>query len=480
MALGEKPMLALINPAASAKMAVAEALMNIAPAHLVDGLKRIRLSANWMTSINSPGEAATIYEAVHAIAMVLCPDLEISIPVGKDSTSMKMGWTDPKTKEGKEVTSPLSLVVTAFAPVLNTRNTWTPALRRPSEGIGETALLYVDLAFGKKAMGGSAIAQVFGQVGDKAPDIRDVQLLKDYFDALEQLHEAGIVLAYHDISDGGFLTCLTEMAIAGRCGINVMLDDVCKSTDTADVISALFNEELGAVFQVRIKDVINFKSCFATCGPPDGLIKKIGQVSPLSSSSPSELVLYHRMDVVYRSPISRLHQTWSSTSYQMAKLRDNPACADSEYKSILDTKDPGLSFNLTFNPAANILPFTTKLSDRLSLTAKPRIAILREQGINGQSEMAFAFMSAGFVAVDVHMSDLLSGRDSLAKYTGLAACGGFSYGDVLGAGQGWAKSVLLHKELRQQFIDFFERKETFTLGQVNPKSTLQSTERFEP
>ncbi len=412
MALGEKPTIALVNPAASARMAVAEALLNIAPAHLVDGLKRIRLSANWMTSINSPGEAAAIYEAVHAIAMVLCPDLDISIPVGKDSTSMKMGWIDPKTEEAKEVTSPLSLVVTAFAPVLNTRYTWTPALRRHSEDIGETVLLYVDLALGMKAMGGSAVAQVFGQIGNEGPDVRDAQLLKDYFDALEQLHEAGIVLSYHDISDGGLLTCLTEMGIAGRCGINVMLDDICRSTDTADVISALFNEELGAVFQVSTKDVINFKSCFATCGPPDGLIKKIGQVSS-SSSSPNELIIYHRMDLVYRSPISKLHRTWSSTSYHMARLRDNPACTDSEYESILDIKDPGLSFNLTFNPAADIIPFTTKLSNRLSLTAKPRVAILREQGINGQSEMAIAFMSAGFVSVDVHMSDLLSGRDSL-------------------------------------------------------------------
>jgi len=465
MALGERPTIALINPAASAKMAVAEALMNIAPAHLTDGLKRIKLSANWMTSINSPGEAAAIYEAVHAIAMVLCPDLDISIPVGKDSTSMKMGWIDPRTEEAKEVTSPLSLVVTAFAPVLNTRNTWTPAVRRSSEdGIGDTVLLYVDLALGKKALGGSAIAQVFGQVGNDAPDVRNVQLLKDYFDALEQLHEAGIVLSYHDISDGGLFTCLTEMAIAGRSGVYVMLDDICSSTEIADIVSTLFNEELGAIFQVKKTDEINFHRCFATCGPPDGLIKRIGQVSPSSSSSPYDLAIYHRMNLVYRSPISKLHHIWSSTSYSMARLRDNIACADSEYKSILDTKDPGLSFNLTFNPAANILPFTTKLSNRLSLTARPRVAVLREQGINGQSEMAFAFVSAGFVSVDVHMNDLLTGRDSLAEYTGLAACGGFSYGDVLGAGQGWAKSVLLHKKLRQQFIDFFARKDTFTLG----------------
>lgn len=256
MAAGEKPNLALINPAASARMAVAEALMNIAPAQLLDGLKRIKLSANWMTSINSPGEAAAIYEAVQAIGMELCPELGISIPVGKDSTSMNMRWKDSKTQDVKEVTAPLTVVITAFAPVLDTRKTWTPALRRSSEkGIGETVLLYVDLAQGSKAMGGSGIAQVFGQVGSEAPDVRNDQLLKDYFDALSQLHEEEIVLAYHDISDGGLFTTVTEMAIAGRCGINIMLDNICKTTDTADVVSTLFNEELGAIFQVRKSDV---------------------------------------------------------------------------------------------------------------------------------------------------------------------------------------------------------------------------------
>jgi len=469
MAMGEKPMIALISPAASARMAVAESLMNIACADLIDRLQRVRLSANWMTAINAPGEAAAIYEAVEAIGMGLCPDLSVSIPVGKDSTSMKMGWTDPKTKEAKQVTAPLSLIVTSFAPVTNTLNTWTPALRRPGEeGIGETVLLMVDLAEGKKAMGGSAIAQVFGQIGSEAPDVRNVQLLKDYFDAVEQLHEAGIVLAYHDISDGGLFTCLVEMAIAGRCGVNIMLDSICRSIDTADVISTLFHEELGAVFQVRRSDEINFHRCFATCGPPDGLIKKIGQVSSTRTTSSSyDMTVYHRMNLVYRSPMTKLHQTWASTSYQMSKLRDNPVCADSEFNSILDTQDPGISYNLTFNPAADILPFATKLSNRLSLSARPRVAILREQGINGQSEMAISFMTAGFMAIDVHMTDLLSGRESLSNFVGLAACGGFSYGDVLGAGQGWAKSVLLHRDLRQQFADFFARKDTFALGVCN-------------
>lgn len=468
MAIGEKPTLALINAAASARMAVAEALLNVAASHTEERHERIKLSANWMSAINHPGEGAAIYEAVEQVTK-FCIRLGISIPVGKDSTSMKTKWTNPQTGKAMEVTAPLSLVITAVAPVANIRNTWTPALRRDEEeGVGETVLLMVDLAMGHKAMGGSAIAQVFGQIGNETPDVRDQDLLKDYFDAIEQLHEAGIVLAYHDISDGGLFTSLVEMCIAGRCGMNVMLDEICKSKDTADVISTIFNEELGAVFQVRKKDEINFHRCFATCGPPDGLIKRIGKTtSPrLYPSKEIAINIYHAMDLVYSSTISKLHQAWASTSYQMAKLRDNPACAETEYEALLDVEDPGLSYNLTFRPAEDILPFTTTLLNRLSLTNRPRVAILREQGTNGQSEMAFAFMTAGFTAVDVHMSDILSGY-SLRDFTGLAACGGFSYGDVLGAGQGWAKSVLLRPDIRQEFANFFVRKDTFALGVCN-------------
>ena len=473
MALGEKPTIALINPAASARMAVAESLMNIAAADLVDRLDGIKLSANWMSAINAPGEAAAIYEAAEAIAIGLCPELGISIPVGKDSTSMKMSWKDTKTGEAKTVTSPMSLVVTTFGKVMNTRNTWTPALQSSREdGIGDTILLVVDLAEGRKAMGGSALAQVFGQIGNEAPDVRNVQLLKDYFDAIEQLHEEGIVLAYHDISDGGLFVTLVEMAIAGRCGIDVMLDSICRSKNTSAIIPALFSEELGAVFQVRKSDEINFHRCFATCGPPRGLITKIGQVSEHRASAQYGLSIYYDMEVIYHSPVNALHQTWSSTSYNMAKLRDNPSCAESEFNSLLDTRDPGLSYNLTFKPKDTLLPVMARFSNRLSLTGinltvKPRVAILREQGINGHSEMSFAFMTAGFIAVDVHMTDLLSGRTSLAKFVGLAACGGFSFGDVLGAGQGWATSVLLNNGLRQQFADFFARPNTFSLGVCN-------------
>ncbi|KAL8811689.1 MAG: hypothetical protein Q9200_001584 [Gallowayella weberi] len=458
--MGERPSLALISPAASARVAIAESLMNIAAADLMDGLERIRLSANWMAAVKSEG--AELYEAVEA-AKDLCIDLCISIPVGKDSTSMKMSWKDQVSGEAREVTAPISLVVSAFTMVRNIQNTWTPALRRQEEPkIGETVLLMVDLAEGHKALGGSALAQTFKQIGDESPDVRNNQLLKDYFDAMEQLHDAGIVLAYHDVSDGGLFTTLAEMMFAGRCGLHVMLDYLCSSTSKPDLISTLFNEELGAVFQVRSEDEINFHRCFATCGPPDGLIKRIGRVAPAKQQ---DLVIYHKAELVYRESRSRLQQLWSGTSHQLQRRRDNPICADEEFAAIADLTDPGLSYNLTFKPAEGILPLTAKISSLL--TQMPRVAVLREQGTNGQSEMAFAFSVAGFSPVDVHMTDLISGRVSLASFVGLAACGGFSHGDVLGAGRGWACSVLQHPTVRSEFETFFARKDTFTLGVCN-------------
>jgi phosphoribosylformylglycinamidine synthase len=459
MAMGEKPTLALISPAASARMAVAESLMNIAAASLFDRLSRVRLSANWMSASSHPGEGAALYEAVEAIGMDLCPRLGISIPVGKDSMSMKMKWSD--NGEAKEVTAPMSLIITAFAPVDRIDRTWTPALER-LEDVGETVLMFVDLAAGKKHLGGSALAQTFGQVGDEAPDVYDADVIKDYFDAIEQLHESGIVLAYHDRSDGGLFTTLVEMMFAGRCGLEVMLDGVASSSDSKDVLEALFNEELGAVFQVKKKDEVAFNRCFATCGPPPGMIRKIGRVPEVSKQ---EISIAVGSTVVYRNSRQKLQQRWAETSYRMQKLRDNPVCADAEYKILTDDKDPGLSYNLTYKPAENILPFKMTLTS--PFTAKPRVAILREEGVNGQAEMAFAFHQAGFSAIDVHMTDIISNRVSLAGFVGLAACGGFSYGDVLGAGQGWAKSVLLHPNTRKEFQTFFERPDTFALGVCN-------------
>lgn len=464
MAMGEKPTLALISAAASARMAVAESLMNLTAADLPDRLHRVKLSANWMSASSHPGEGAAIYEAVEAIGMEMCPKLGISIPVGKDSMSMKMKWTDQDTNEAKEVTAPLSLVISAFAPVADIKKTWTPQLRRYAE-VGESTLFFVDLGRAHRSMGGSALAQCFRQVGDQCPDVRSLSLFKDFFDATQQLHEQDLILAYHDRSDGGLFTTLAEMSFAGRCGIEIMLDTICPTSQTSDIIPTLFNEELGAVFQVRKRDENAFRACFATCGPPPGLLHKIGRIS--NKSSQQNIAIYHGSTLIYRAPRSALHQTWSLTSHHLQTLRDNPSCATLEHASLLSDTDPGLSYNLTFSPAANILSYKTSLLSLSPLAAKPRVAILRDQGTNGHAEMAFAFHNAGFLAVDVHMTDLLTRRVSLASFVGLAACGGFSYGDVLGAGQGWAKSVLLHPVVRGEFQAFFERKDTFTLGVCN-------------
>ncbi|KAL1867642.1 hypothetical protein VTK73DRAFT_4065 [Phialemonium thermophilum] len=464
MAMGEKPTIALISAAASARMAVAESLMNLGAADIKGGstlgdLKRVKLSANWMAAVNHPGEGAALYEAVQAIGMEMCPQLGISIPVGKDSTSMKASWREGDVN--KTVTSPVTVVISAFSVVEDIRRTWTPQLRRVEE-VGETILLFVDLAHGRKAMGGSAFAQSLGAVGDEAPDVRDVELLRDYFDALAQLHESGVVLAYHDVSDGGLLTTIAEMMFAGRVGVDLMLDNIAKSGSLKDVTEALFNEELGAVFQVRKSDEINFKRCFATCGPPPGLIKKCGIVLPRNKQ---QLTVRYGLSPPFISlDRGEMQQWWSKTSFEMQKLRDNPSCAESEYASILDNDDPGLSYKLTFSPSENILPMTATISGFFGKT--PAVAILREQGVNGAAEMAFAFRAAGFNPIDVHMTDIIAGR-SLAEFVGVAACGGFSYSDVFGAGQGWAKSILLHERARREFQTFFERPDTFALGVCN-------------
>ncbi|KKK16927.1 hypothetical protein AOCH_005145 [Aspergillus ochraceoroseus] len=476
MAMGEKPTLALISPGASARMAVAESLMNLAAADLVDRLSHVKLSANWMSASSHPGEGAAIYEAVEAIGMDLCPKLGISIPVGKDSMSMKMKWKDESSGQAKEVTAPMSLVISAFAPVENFRKTWTPALRHP-EDVGDTVLMFVDLSFGRKALGGSALAQVFNQVGSECPDIRDIEIFKDFFDATQQLQDAGIVLAYHDRSDGGLFTTLAEMMFAGRCGVEIMLDNICPAYNTASIVESLFNEELGAVFQVRKEHEIQFRSCFATCGPPAGLIHKIGRVSERPKQN---LAIYHKASLVYRNTRASLQQTWATTSYHMQKMRDNPSCADQEFANILDDTDPGLSWNPTFDPKDRALPFLTSLTSLSPFSNKPRVAILREQGVNSQAEMAFAFNMAGFAAVDVHMTDIISGRVSLASFVGLAACGGFSYGDVLGAGQGWSKSVLLHENTRAEFQNFFQRPDTFALGVCNGCQFLSRLQELIP
>ncbi|KAI5919084.1 CobB/CobQ-like glutamine amidotransferase domain-containing protein [Camillea tinctor] len=462
MAMGEKPTLALISATASARMAVVESLMNLGAADIKSGringdLRRVKLSANWMAAVSHQGEGAELYDAVQAVGMELCPQLGLSIPVGKDSTSMKASWKDKKTGNTNSVTAPVTLVVSAFSLVEDVRSTWTPQLRRVEE-VGETVLLFVDLAQGRRAMGGSALAQCLGQVGDEAPDVRDVEIIRDFFDAMWQLHQEDIVLAYHDRSDGGLLTTVAEMMFAGRCGADISVDGLAISE--SDVLEALFTEELGAVFQIRKGDETRFSKCFATCGPPSGLIRTIGYVRQTVKQS---LVVKFRSRTLVDLDRGKLQQWWSDTSFEMQKLRDNPACAQSEFEALLDNRDPGLHYNLTFDPANISLPTITNLK---SLVSKPRVAILREQGVNGHAEMAFAFRAAGFDAVDVHMSEILDGF-SLDGFRGLAACGGFSYGDVLGAGNGWAQSILMHDGARQTFETFFKRPDTFSFGVCN-------------
>jgi phosphoribosylformylglycinamidine synthase len=460
MAMGERPPLALINPAASARMAVAESLLNLGAAHFYESMERIKLSANWMAAVNHPGEGAALFKAVEAIGMELCPNLNISIPVGKDSTSMKASWKDKETKETKSVTAPMSVIITAVSLVQDVRNTWTPQLRR-YEDVGETVLMFVDLAKGHRAMGGSALAQAFGQVGNESPDVRSTELIADFFDALSQLHESGVVLAYHDRSDGGLLTTVAEMMFAGRCGADISLDEISNTGSINDILDALFNEELGAVFQIRKKDEINFKRCFATCGPPPGLIKKFGIVPPKTKQT---LTIRYGARPIATLDRTEIQQWWSRTSYAMQRERDNPVCADSEYKTIADSADPGLSFRLKFSPSENIMPLSASLGSFVKRA--PRVAILREVGVNSHREMAFAFKAAGFEPIDVHMTDLVEGR-SLMDFVGLAAGGGFSYGDVFGAGVGWAQSILEHKHVRQEFESFFQRPDTFSLGVCN-------------
>lgn len=479
MAMGEKPTLALINPGASARMSVAESLMNLGAAHIkgaadVRGdLRRVKLSANWMAAVNHPGEGAALFEAVKAIGMDLCPELKVSIPVGKDSTSMKASWKD-ESGESQSVTAPVSVVISAFTPVEDVRSTWTPQLRRVEE-VGDSILIFVDLARGFKSMGGSALAQVLGKLGHETPDVRDTRLLVDYFDALSQLHEEDIVLAYHDRSDGGLLTTVAEMMFAGRCAADISIDELATHFTASDALDALFNEELGAVFQIRASDERKFRRCFATCGPPPGLLKKIGYVRATSKQS---LLVRHGSTTLVDLDRAQMQQWWSATSYEMQKLRDNPACAESEFASIADAKDPGISYKLKFDPS-DASTTTTFGALKSLVTQRPRVAILREQGVNGYAEMAFAFRAAGFDAVDIHMSDILSGF-SLDGFRGLAACGGFSYGDVLGAGQGWAKSILMHENARRTFETFFKRPDTFTLGVCNGCQMLSRLKELIP
>ncbi|WP_458734581.1 phosphoribosylformylglycinamidine synthase [Zobellella taiwanensis] len=444
MSMGERAPVALLDFAASARLAVAEAITNIAATDIGD-LKRIKLSANWMSAAGHPGEDAGLYEAVKAVGEELCPVLGLTIPVGKDSMSMKTRWQ--QDGEDKAVTAPMSLVISAFARVNDVRATVTPWLRTEQ---GETDLVYVDLGNGKNRLGASALAQVYRQLGDKPADLDNPEQLKGFFYAIQALLAEQKLLAYHDKGDGGLLVTLAEMAFAGNTGLDVELDLL-----GADHLAALFNEELGAVLQVRRDD----KEAVLTCLAGHGLAACTHVIG--APNQDDTLRLLANGEEIYAESRTGLRRLWSETSYRMQALRDNPDCARSEFDAKLEADNPGLSVSLSFDPKEDIAaPFIAK-------GVHPKMAILREQGVNSHLEMAAAFDRAGFSAIDVHMSDLQSGRHRLDEFAGLVACGGFSYGDVLGAGGGWAKSILFNEALRAQFEAFFQRDDSFALGVCN-------------
>jgi phosphoribosylformylglycinamidine synthase len=428
-------------------MAIGETLTNIA-ASRIGKISDIKLSANWMSAAGHPGEDARLYDTVKAVGMELCPELGITIPVGKDSMSMKTRWSEEGTD--KSVTSPLSLIVTGFAPVLDIRKTLTPQLRMDK---GETDLILIDLGRGQNRMGASILAQVYGQLARQAPDVDDAEDLKAFFAVIQGLNADGNLLAYHDRSDGGLLVSVLEMAFAGHCGLNIVLDTVAHNRE--ELAAVLFNEELGAVIQVRQDSTPEVLAQFSAAGLGD-CVAVIGQ--PLNNA---EINISFNDQPVFTGERRLLQREWAATSYQVQRLRDNVECAEQEYDVLLDEANPGLSVKLGFDVNQDIsAPYIKK-------NVRPQVAVLREQGVNGQVEMAAAFDRAGFNAIDVHMSDILAGRVSLEEFKGLVACGGFSYGDVLGAGEGWAKSVLFNTRARDAFSAFFERKDSFTLGVCN-------------
>ncbi|GFD88151.1 phosphoribosylformylglycinamidine synthase [Tenacibaculum sp. KUL152] len=457
MSMGERTPVALLSHGASARLAVGEALTNIAAANIGD-IKRIKLSANWMAAAGHPGEDAGLYEAVKAVGEELCPELGLTIPVGKDSMSMKTAWNE--NGEDKAVTSPLSLVISAFGAVKDIRKTVTPQLRTDN---GASRLLLLDLGEGKNRLGASCLAQVYTQLGDSPADVVSSQRLKGFFDAMQALIEKGLIQAYHDRSDGGLFTTVAEMAFAGKTGVSVTLD-----TLKGNEIAVLFNEELGGVIQVLESDIDAVNAVLAEFDLTD-LTHDIGTLNT------TDMIEFSRdgVAVLNDSRVS-MRTTWAQTTFEMQKLRDNPECAEQEHAAKQDAEDPGLHVALSYDVNEDIAaPYIAK-------GVKPKVAILREQGVNSHLEMAAAFTRAGFDAIDVHMSDVLAGRITLEQFAGLAACGGFSYGDVLGAGEGWAKSILFNSIARDQFEGFFNRHDTFSLGVCNGCQMLSNLKSLIP
>ncbi|HGG7651230.1 TPA: phosphoribosylformylglycinamidine synthase [Neisseria meningitidis] len=469
MSMGEKPTVALFDAPASGRMCVGEAITNIAAVNIGD-IGNIKLSANWMAACGNEGEDEKLYRTVEAVSKA-CQALDLSIPVGKDSLSMKTVWQDGEEK--KSVVSPLSLIISAFAPVKDVRKTVTPELKN----VEDSVLLFVDLGFGKARMGGSAFGQVYNNMSGDAPDLDDTGRLKAFYSVIQQLVAENKLLAYHDRSDGGLFAVLVEMAFAGRCGLDIDLNLLLAQTFITNhtalsqslrteevkalaewqetIARTLFNEELGAVIQVRKQDVADIINLFYQ----QQLHHNVFEIGTLTDEN--TLIIRDGQTHLISDNLIKLQQTWQETSHQIQRLRDNPACADSEFALIGDNERSALFADVKFDVNEDIAaPF-------INSGAKPKIAILREQGVNGQIEMAAAFTRAGFDAYDVHMSDLMAGRFRLADFKMLAACGGFSYGDVLGAGEGWAKSILFHPALRDQFAAFFADPDTLTLGVCN-------------
>jgi len=476
MAMGERTPLAVIDAPASGRMAVAEAITNLLAAPIT--LSRVKLSANWMAACGEAGEDADLYATVRAVGLELCPALGISIPVGKDSLSMRTQWVDPVANETRKVTSPVSLIVSAFATLDDVRGTLTPQL---DGQLADTTLVLVDLGRGRNRMGGSILAQTLEQIGDEAPDLDDPQDLVHLVQAINILRASGKVLAYHDRSDGGLFATVCEMAFAGKVGVSLNIDMLVTEGDgisdsraeygdsknwAAQVsarreeltLKALFNEELGVVLQVRSED----RNAVMQVLREHGLSRHshcIGKTRPVGSTITSgigEIQVWRDAKAVFNAPVADLHQVWDSVSWKICRLRDNPAGADAEHATKGLASDPGLHVALTYVPEAPAL-----------LQSRPRVAVLREQGVNSHVEMAYAFGAAGFDPVDVHMSDLLAGRAALSDFQGLVACGGFSYGDTLGAGIGWARSITFNPALADQFRGFFARGDTFALGVCN-------------
>ena len=523
MSMGERTPLAALNAPASGRMAVAEAITNLLAAPIE--LPRVKLSANWMAACGEPGEDAALYATVKAVGMELCPALGISIPVGKDSLSMRTQWTEPQGESGsagaaKKVTSPVSLIVTGFATLQDVRGTLTPELNRTDD----TSLVLIDLGKGQHRMAASILAQTLDQVGDTVPDLDDAKDLINLVNAVNALRAKGQVLAYHDRGDGGLLATVAEMAFAGRVGVALNVDmlvlegdgisdsrmDVGDSKNWAGqvgarreelTLKALFNEELGVVLQVRTADRTDVMATLREHGLSafSHIIGKTRPASDTIDAGKGELQIWRDAKNIFSAKLVDLHQVWDAVSWKIAQQRDNPVCADAEHAAAGAENDPGLHVYMPNSALALVesAQAAPKNGAPAILGSRPKVAVLREQGVNSHVEMAYAFTEAGFEAYDVHMTDLQSGRAKLADFKGVVACGGFSYGDTLGAGIGWARSITFNDVLADQFKAFFGRQDTFGLGVCNgcqmfaeladiipgaqdwPRFTTNQSERFE-